>query len=158
MKRASILILSAATLTSCCSTVIMKQAHVIPILGYQVLLSAKPMFLGDTDSIYDDRTFKTPIAWAYEKRPDGSMRIVWITRRSTKEKLVLIDSGIHPAPVPAEAIFIIDRKSLALPVSEPAKLQMDANTAFLREEVTLVPYHKAEHGSRGNTASRRASP
>lgn len=107
---------------------------------HQVLKSAKPVFLGETDAIYDDKLYMAPKIWSYEKYSDGAIRIHWISRDSRKEKLVLLDSGFHPVSIPPASIVTIRHRGVVLP-SAPTEIHIPgANSAFLRDAVTLIPY------------------
>jgi hypothetical protein len=126
-----------------CESVSLKQAYVIPLLDGQVLKSAKPVFLGDADSFYDDPGYESPKVWAYEKYSDGTIRVQWISRNSRKEQLALLDAGLFPERVPPEAIVVADSKGVAFAQSVPTEIHIvSVNSAFVRDGVTLIPYRK----------------
>ena len=127
-----------------CQTVVTRQAHVVPLIDGQVLLSAVPKFYGDTESFRDSGGGATPKAWAYERFADGSIRITWTIARSARENLVIMDSGVHDMQVPPEAIHTIEGVGIKLPPSRPTELRTGGNTAFLREAITLRPYKHRE--------------
>lgn len=152
------LFLSAAVLcgSTACESVSLRQAYVIPILGGQVLTSAKPVFLGDADSIYDDRYYHPPEIWAYEKYVDGSIRVQWISRNSRKEQLALLDAGLFPERVPSSAIVVANAKRVAFAQSTPTEIHIDSvNSAFVRNGVTLIPYPNPKKPHRPAPASDR---
>ena len=131
------------TLVSC-QSVVTRQAHVVPLLGDQVLLSAKPKFYGDTGEFRDSGRGTTPKAWAYERCAAGSLRVTWTIARSAREDLVIVDSGVHNMQVPPEAIQTIEGEGIKLPPSRPKELRTGENTAFIREAITLRPYQRRE--------------
>ena len=123
-----------------CQTVVTRQAHVVPLIDGQVLLSAEPKFYGDTGDFRDSGRGATPKAWAYDRLPDGSIRITWTIARSAREDLVIVDSGVHDMQVPPEAIHTVEGAGRERPPSRPTELRTGGNTAFLREAVILRPY------------------
>ena len=127
-----------------CQTVVTRQAHVVPLIDGQVLLSAVPKFYGDTGSFRDSGRGATPKAWAYERFADGSIRITWTIARSAREDLVIVDSGVQDMHVPPEAIHTLAGVKVELPPSHPTELRTGRDTAFLREAITLRPYKHRE--------------
>jgi len=136
-----LLVVTSLCLVSC-QTVVTRQAHVMPLLGDNVLISAKPKFYGDTGEFNDTGEGTPPKTWAYERYSDGSMRIIWTIARGAREDLVIMDSGVHDMKVPAEAIQTIDRKAIELQASRPTELRTGPNTAFLADAVKLRPYKR----------------
>ena len=91
----------------------------------------------------DDGTAALPAAWAYEKFPDGSIRILWTIRKNGEEELVLMDSGFHPIPVPEKAVTVLTPDGEQLEASRPVEIRIEGtNSAFLEEQVTLRPYRR----------------
>ena len=151
MKHTAVLF---ASFTLCsCSTQVMRRAHVIPIFGDEVLLSARPQFLGPGTTPYDDARFTRPKIWSYEQLSDGSTLVYWISSRTAKEKLELLEIGFHSIEVPPEAIKLIANSNSKQENHAPTVLNiLGTNSAFIREAVMLAPYkNKAGNSSRGHS-------
>lgn len=131
----------AACLVSSCSTQVMKRAHVIPVYDNQVLLSARPAFIGQGKGLYDDPYFIRPKIWNYEQLNDGSTVVHWVSTLGSHERLALMDAGFHPIIVPPEAITVFSSPGGKVDPQNPTAINIvGTNTAFIPEAVTLVPY------------------
>jgi hypothetical protein len=134
------LILTTGLLCSC-STQVMKRAHVVPIFDDQVLLSARPTFIGSGKALYDDPSFTRPKIWSYKQLADGSTVVHWISTPDARERLVFLDDGFHPIVVPPDAIAILNVPDHEVQNHHPTPIHiLGTNSAFIRENVTLVPY------------------
>ena len=113
----------------------------IPVYDGQILLSARPEFIGPGDSLYDDASFSRPEIWSYEQFDDGSTMVHWISDPGADERLAFMDSGFHPILVPQEAITTTTQAGREAETNNPTVLEIQGtNSAFIREAVTLVPY------------------
>jgi len=132
-----VLVVALCVALTSCQGVVTRQAHVVPLIHGQVLLSAVPKFYGKTGSFRDPGRGATPKAWVYERMADGSIRITWTIARSGREDLVIVDSGVHDMHVPPEAIHTVEGAGMQLPPSRPTELRADGDTAFVREALRL---------------------
>jgi len=74
---------------------------------------------------------------------DGSLKITWITNTRKPEKLMIIDSGLHPVEVPDHAIQESLDTNAELPSRPPIVLDgFGQNTAFVRDLIDLRPLPK----------------
>lgn len=144
-------LLSCVIFAQACAPLVMRHAHVIPIYEGQVLLSAKPEFIGSGPRYnIDDPRFDRPKMWGCVTIGDGSTIVTWISKCDAQEKLVFVDSGFHPYPVPGEAITELKQPSsrwndrMFISEDKPFPMIFDnhQNTAWAPYTMKLAPLKK----------------
>lgn len=114
----------------------------------EFLGSATYFSLSEMNQEYD-----APFNWYTELRPDGSMRIIWTTRRTARERLFLTEAGFHPAEVPLRYATVINQRDGYGGEPQAIELAMIGNTAYLPKSVRES--YRAEKLERITSASSR---
>ena len=156
MIRSAALLLLSVLFVSCAQS-IKRQAHVLPVFEGQLLNSASPRFIpaeADVDCLTPE--LRPPRQLAVSRLEDGSFLITWISTTRRAEKLIFLDSGIHPVGVPDEAITEAFDPRQNIPIDEPFILTgFGQNTAYIREYVDLRPLPKKRTSRSTEPPTRR---
>jgi len=161
--RVSAIVLLSIVLSSCSQT-IKRQAHFLPLMDEtfwdgMVLYSGKVRFIQQKDEVsYTTPEMKNPPKATVSRQSDGSVVVTWISTTKRPEKLMYIDSGVHPDGFPNESIMESFDLNADIPLGEPVVLSnFGPNTAFLRDIVDLRPIPDPNKG-RQATASPSPAP
>lgn len=135
-----------ALVLSSCSQPIKRQAHFLPVMneGFHagmVLYSGKVQFIRGEDEVdYLTPEMKEPPEATVSRQADGSVVVSWISTTKRPEKLIYLDSGIHPDVFPEESIVESFDLDAEIPLGDPVVLSnFGPNTAFVRSAVDLRP-------------------
>ena len=131
----------ALILLSSCAQPIKRQAHFLPLMEGQVIYSGSPRFISKKDEVrYVTPDMKNPPVADVSRRPDGSVLVTWISTTERPEKLMYLDSGVHPVEIPPDSINESFNLEADIPLGKPVVLSgFSGNTAFIRELVDLRP-------------------
>ena len=131
----------APLLLVACTQSIKRQAHFLPLMEGQVLYSGSPRFISRNDEVrYVTPEMKGPPEAEVSRRQDGSVVVTWISTTRRPEKLIYLDSGVHPVEIPSDSIAESFDLEADIPLQEPVALSgFLGNTAFIRELIDLRP-------------------
>jgi len=145
-------LISICLLLSSCATPIKRQVRFIPVYKERILLSGKIRFI-DSSSAVNYATFemKRPPKAQVLRMRDGSIKVTWVTTKRRSEKLMYIDSGLHPVEIPAKIIQETKDLDAEIPTDRPYVLRgFGESTAFVGDFITLGGPVKARQARDSN--------
>ncbi len=83
---------------------------------------------------------KKPPSTTVSRQSDGSVVVTWVSTTKPAEKLIYVDSGVHPVEIPSSAIVQSPDLEANIPLGKPVVVTgFRGNTAFIRDLVDLRP-------------------
>jgi hypothetical protein len=135
-----------SVIVSSCAHQIKRQAHVLPVFEGSLLYSADPKFISARDPVaYLTPELKRQPASSVSRMSDGSFLITWTSTEKKREKLIFLDSGLHPVQVPDKAIKQTRNLDEEIQVGDPFLLTgFGPDTAYVRDFLDLRPIPKGK--------------